>query len=344
MIGNKHRIGENMVALLELKQKLVRIYGKYETYITPLLRFLLAFVTFMMINSSIAYMKAISKTPIALILAALCSILPVNVLIMVAAIVVLLDLYALSLEVCLVGLLLFVFIYFVYFRCAPKNGYNAVLLPVCFKLGIPYIVPVGSGLLTEIYSVVSVVCGTVVYFFLKGVRENETTLSSAASEAESATSKIVIALNQLLKNKEMFLVVAVFAAATIIVYIVRKMEIDNAWTIAWISGIVFQTVGLIAGYLLLGISGKITGVVVGALVSSVIAVIMQFMFFNVDYTRTERLQFEDDEYFYYVKAVPKSVITGQDKQLKHFHKNEEKERLTKKKFAEEMDIDEELLN
>ena len=68
------------------------------------------------------------------------------------------------------------------------------------------------------------------------------------------------------------------------------------------------------------------------------------MFFNVDYSRTERLQFEDDEYYYYVKAVPKSVITGSEKKVKHFHKNEEKERMTTKKFAQEMDIDEELLD
>ncbi|MBQ8280016.1 MAG: hypothetical protein IJZ23_09275 [Roseburia sp.] len=333
-----------MVALLELKEKLVRIYGKYEAYITPLLRFLLAFVAFMLINANIGYMKMISSTPIALILAAVCSVLPVNAMIALAALVILLDLYALSLEVCVVGVLLFAFIYFVYFRFSPRYGYNAVLMPVCFKLGIPYIMPVGSGLLGEMYSVVSVICGSVIYFFLRGVHENETALSSAAESAGGATSKIVIAINQLLMNKEMFLVVAIFAVTTIVVYIIRRMDIDNAWLIAWIAGILFETIGLISGYLLLGISGKIVGVILGGIVSAGIALVLQFMFFNVDYTRTERLQFEDDEYYYYVKAVPKAVIAGSDKKVKHFHRNEEKERLTRKKFAEEMDIDEELLN
>lgn len=335
---------KDMVALLEIKEKLVRIYGKYEAYITPLLRFLLALTAFLLINANIGYMKLISRTPIALILAAVCSVLPVNAMIAIAALVILLNLYALSLEVFIVGALIFVFIYFVYFRFSPRYGYNAVLAPVCFKLGIPYIIPVGSGLLGEMYSVVSVVCGSVIYFFLKGVHENETTLSSASDAGTGAASKITIALNQLLMNKEMFLVVAIFVIATIVAYIIRRMDIDNAWTVAWISGILFETIGLISGYLLLGMPGKIIGVVVGGIVSAAIAMGLQFMFFNVDYTRTERLQFEDDEYYYYVKAVPKSVITGSDKQVKHFHKNEEKERLTKKKFAEEMDIDEELLD
>ena len=332
-----------MVALLEIREKIVRFYGKNEAYVTPLIKFLLAFVSFMLINANIGYMQRISSMPVALILAAACSILPINGMIAIAAIVILLDLYALSLEVCLVGLLLFAFVYFVYFRFSPKYGYNAVLMPVCFKLGIPYIVPIGSGLLGEAYSVISVICGSVIYFFLNGVHANEATLSDAA-EAAGGASKIAIALNQFIGNKEMYLVVVVLAMATVIVYVVRRMDIDNAWAIAWISGILFETIGLIAGYLLLGISGKVLGAVLGGIVSCALAVVIQFMFFNVDYTRTERLQFEDDEYYYYVKAVPKSIIASSDKQVKHFNqKGDDKERLTKKRFAEEMDIDEELL-
>lgn len=333
-----------MVALLEIKEKLVQIYGKYEAYIIPLLRFLLGVITFTLINVNIGYMKMLSTMPVALILAAFCSVLPVNAMIALAAIVVLLDLYALALEVFVVGALIFAFIYFVYYRFSPRYGYNAVLMPVCFKLGIPYAVPIGSGLLGEMYSVVSVVCGSVIYFFLKGVHENEATLNSASDAGTSATSKITITLNQLLMNKEMFLVIAIFAIATIVVYIIRRLDIDNAWMIAWIAGVLIEIIGLISGYLLLGIPGKIFGVILGGGISAFLAWGMQFMFFNLDYTRTERLQFEDDEYYYYVKAVPKAVVTSSDKQVKHIHKNDDKERITKKKFAEEMDIDEELLN
>ena len=39
-----------MTTLLELKEKLVHFYGKNEVYITPIIRFLLAFASFLMIN------------------------------------------------------------------------------------------------------------------------------------------------------------------------------------------------------------------------------------------------------------------------------------------------------
>ena len=333
-----------MTTLLEIKEKLIRFYGKNEIYLLPVIKFVFALFTFLMINNSIGYMKFISRTPVALILALVCSVIPVNGMIVLAALVSLLDFYALSLEVCLVGLLLFAVIYFIYFRFAPKSGFNAILTPICFKLHIPYIVPVGTGLLSEAYSVISVACGTVLYFVIRGVGENANALGSAAEESDSSASKIVIALNQLVGNKEMYLVLVIFVIAALMVYLIRRLDIEHAWTIALMSGILFEMIGLTAGYLLLGISGRTVGVIAGSIVSGLIAFLIEFLFFNLDYSRTEKLQFEDDEYYYFVKAIPKSLVTEKDKQIKRFNGNGERERLNKKKFAEEMEIDENLLD
>lgn len=333
-----------MTTILELKEKMIRFYGRYEVYITPIVKFAVAFLIFCMINGNIGYMKSISRMPIALILALLCSILPAGGTIFLAAMVILADMYALSIEVCLVALILFVLIFFLYFRFAPQNGVSVLLTPICFKLNIPYVMPVGMGLLTEIYSVFALICGTVVYFFLHGVKENAALLGAAAEESAETNSKIVIALNQLLGNKEMFLVIGIMTAALIIVYIVRRMSIENAWQIAIISGVLFETVGMIAGYMMLGISGKTIPVLVGNIISAVSGLVLQFLFFNLDYSRTERLQFEDDEYYYYVKAVPKAYVPETDKKVKRFGGKDDKERLTKKQFARELDIDEDLLD
>ena len=48
------------------------------------------------------------------------------------------------------------------------------------------------------------------------------------------------------------------------------------------------------------------------MVSVVIALVYTFFAFAVDYTRTEYLQYEDDDYYYYVKAVPKIAVTARD--------------------------------
>ena len=48
------------------------------------------------------------------------------------------------------------------------------------------------------------------------------------------------------------------------------------------------------------------------MISMVIAAVYNFMIFAVDYSRTEYLQFQDDDYYYYVKAVPKITVSAPD--------------------------------
>ena len=52
---------------------------------------------------------------------------------------------------------------------------------------------------------------------------------------------------------------------------------------------------------------------------------MKLFFFSVDYSRTENVQFEDDEYYYYVKAVPKVGVQMPEKQVKHITEHQEQE-------------------
>ena len=61
---------------------------------------------------------------------------------------------------------------------------------------------------------------------------------------------------------------------------------------------------------------SIVGLIVGSVVSAALAKALEFFVFNVDYSRTEYVQFEDDEYYYYVKAVPKNTVAVPQKRVK----------------------------
>ena len=237
-----------------------------------------------MINTNIGFMEKISRFPVALLLALVCAILPTGAILWIGAIVVLADMYALSMEVALTALILFAILFFVYFRFAPKDGLTVVLTPLCFKLHIPYVMPVGSSLLRSAYSVIGVVCGTVVYYFLDGIHRNAGALMSAANaDEEQSSSKFDISVGQFLGNKEMYLVIVIFVITAIVVYLVRRMEVDNAWTLAIISGALIQIAGLFVGYIVLGVTGKTLWLIAGNIISLLIAFILQFLFMNLDY-------------------------------------------------------------
>ena len=349
-----------MTNLLEIKDRLIRFYSKYETYLFPVVKFIVAIVLFTAINMNVGFMEKISRFPIALILALVCAILPVNATIWLAAFVVLADMYALSMEVAVTTLVLFAALFFLYFRFAPKDGFAAVLTPVCFKLNIPYVMPIGCSLLRDAYSVVAIICGTVIYYFLDGIHQNSGTLKNVVTDGGTAatTSKFDISVGQLLSNKEMYLVIAIFTITAIVVYLVRRLEVDHAWTLAIISGVLIEVVGLFVGYLVLNVSGKTLGLLIGNILSLLISFVIQFLFMNLYYARTERVQFEDDDYYYYVKAVPKKMVAVKEVTVKHFGNTAsmgkridrskrtltpEEEETSRKVIAKELDIDEDLL-
>lgn len=344
-----------MTKIIEIKDKVFRFCAEYDSYLKYLYKFLAAFVLFNVINGSIGFMEKISTMPIALLLALICCLLPQSVTILAAGLLVLLNLYALSLEVALVAFLIFVLLFLLYFRFAPQDGMLFILTPIFFKLGIPYILPIGTGLLRKAYSVTAVICGTVAFYFVDGIHQNITTLGDAVAGGDGGTNvKITVTIGQLLGNKEMFLAVGIFALSAIMVSIIRKLSVDNAWKIAIISGVLVQISGLFAGYLLFNMSDKTAGMIIGNVIAMILGFVIEFLFMDLDYERTERVQFEDDDYYYFVKAVPKKMVTSTEKTVKHFgpsfmekrneRKKEEMKADSKKLIAEELDIDEDLLD
>lgn len=336
-----------MTQIYELKDKIIKFHAEYELYLKYVYKFIIAFALFWVINGKIGFMERIAEIPVSLILALVCSLLPIGMTLFVAAALVAAHLSVLSLEVAAAALLIFVLIIFVYFRFAPKDGLIVVITPILHTLGIPYLVTIGTGLLRNVYSVAAVACGTVVYYFVDGIYQNVVALQMTAAGARIDASKVTVSIEQLLFNKEMYLTVAVFVIAAIVVYLVRRLNMDHSWKVAILVGTLVQVAGLLTGYLIFDIQGRWVPMIVGSLISGVLALGIEFIFMDLDYTRTERVQFEDDEYYYYVKAVPKRSVTVTEKNITqftgfpHFGKKKKTEPVVRKRdIVQELGIDE----
>ncbi len=313
-----------MTELLLIKETIVNYVGKYEIYLKPLGKFLLALLALLIVNSSTGYMTKIDNFSIVLILALMCSFLPLNFIIVCSALFIVLHFYALSMECALVALILFLVLGLLYFRFAPKDGILVLLLPMCFFFKIPYVIPICAGLLATPVSAVSVACGVIVYYMVNYVTENVAGLS--ALEAEDMSGRFRYVIDGFLKNRTMFVVAIAFALTVIIVYLIRRLSIDHSWTIAIIAGTIAQMVTLLLGALLMDAEVSIAGIFLGSIVSAAIARIVEFIAFHMDYSRTETVQFEDDEYYYYVKAVPKIAVSRPEKTVKKINTNRKKKR------------------
>ena len=334
-----------MTRLYELKDKIIRFHAEYEVYLAYVYKFIAAFVLFCLINSKVGFMERIAELPVSLILALVCCLLPKGVTLLVATVLLTLHLNVLSTEVALAAILIFVMVFFVYFRFAPKDGMFVILTPLLHAIGIPYIAPIATGLLRNVYSVLAVVSGTIGYYFVDGIYQNVVVFQTTEVKAGVDVAKATVSVEQLLTNKEMYLTIVVFVITAIVVYVVRKPNIDHAWKVAILVGTLVQISGLLAGYLIFDIQGRWVPMLIGAVVSGLLSLGIEFFFMDLDYTRTERVQFEDDEYYYYVKAVPKRNVTVTEKtitQFPHFSKKKNDEAvISKRDIVTELGIDEE---
>ncbi len=321
-----------MTQLLVIREQLKKICGKYEVYLIPVGKFLTALITFLFINGNIGYMEKVAKFPIALILALLCSFLPLNFIIICSAFLSLLHVYALSMECALILGIIYLLMFLLYFRFSPKDTFVVILTPICCMLQIPYAIPLSLGLIGTPASVVSVSCGVVVYHILRYIKESANALS--ALDADGMMAKFKYLIDGIVGNKEMFVMVIAFAVTVILVYIIRRMNIDYAWTIAIIVGGLADILILLIGDLMYTTNIPIIGVILGSVLAFGVVKVLQFFVFNVDYARTERVQFEDDEYYYFVKAVPKiSISTPEVKVKKVSGKSSEKEEISEESRA-----------
>lgn len=297
-----------MTALLELRENLKKIYSRNEAFILPVIKFLLGVIVLSIINGKMGYMTKLDNMAIVLIVSLLCSFLPTGFMAFFAMMFAVLHMYALSIETAAVGLVVFLLLYLLFLRFTAKEALVVVLTPVLCMLKLPYVMPVAMGLIGTPASCVSVGCGVVVYYLLQTVITNAPTINSMG--AEEATAKLHLLIDGMLGNKAMLVMIAAFAITVIVVYLIRRMSVDHSWTIAMVAGVMIEVMILLVGDLMYDTNLSIVSALLGAVVTLIACKIIEFFRFCLDYSRTEKVQFEDDEYYYYVKAVPKMTVAA----------------------------------
>jgi len=102
------------------------------------------------------------------------------------------------------------------------------------------------------------------------------------------------------------------------VYVIRTREIDYAPEMAIVTGGIVNLLAFLIADLTNAVElpMSILQLILGTVGACVLAFIIQYFKCALDYSAVERVQFEDDDYFYYVKAVPKMKVATQQNDIK----------------------------
>lgn len=299
-----------MMGLLVFKERLKEFYARFEIYITPVIKFIFSLLAFALMNKNIGFMSKLTAGYIPLVLALVCSFLPYGAISFLAASFMLVHLSGISIEITLVMAVFILVVGLLYYGFQPGDSYLLVLTPVFFLLKIPYAIPLIVGLSGSVVSVIPVSCGVFIYYALLYVKQNAGVLTNDMSVDEVV--KFMQLMKSLMSNKLMLVMVTAFALSLVVVAVTRSLSVDYSWIIAIVAGTIAQLGVIFIGDIAADVSVSVIGLLAGILISIVIAGIYIFFVFAVDYSRTEYVQFEDDDYYYYVKAVPKLTVSAPD--------------------------------
>ena len=302
-----------MTALLEFKQRLKGFFGKYEAYLKPVWKFLLSFVYFIWINQNMGYMEELNSIFIVLILSLICSILPSAVTVFAGFLLMTGHCYMLGLEVAVFMLLLIIFMLILFLRFSAGKNIMLVVSPLAFAFDLPALLPICGGLLGTAVSALPAGCGVIVFHFIRLLRSQSLVLQSPETDM---LTKVTILADGLMQNWEMWLTVAAVVVAFLLVYLIRTRSFDYAWRIAIVAGGAAYVLVLFIGGFYLGVSVNVVSTALFAVIAVLIGMLLELFVFGGDYTRAERLEYEDDEYYYYVKAVPKASVATSERSIK----------------------------
>ncbi len=296
-----------MTSLLVWKEHMKAFYAKNSMIIQPALRFLFGLCTYISLNQALGYMTELKNPVVVLVMALVSAVLPWGVMAFLTGCLMLGHIYAVSIEMALITLILLLVIATLYYGFKPGDSVLMILTPMAFALRIPYAVPLLVGLGGGLFSVIPVSCGVFLYYLLLYVKQNAGVLTN-----NDATVDIVQKYTQIIQsvvfNRTMMVMAAACALGILAVYLIRRLSIDYSWVVAIAAGALIQLLVIFMGDFLFSVSVPVIPMVLGLAASCALALVYNFFIFSVDYTRTEYVQFEDDDYYYYVKAVPKMTV------------------------------------
>lgn len=303
-----------MTILYVFRENVTKFLQKYHSFAKPILKFLVAFILFHSLNSMYGYASFLNGTAVVIGLSFISAFLSLGILFFLSGIVTIVHLMSLSLEIAVIYIFIFVIAYLLYIRLEIKSSLPMIFVPILFLIKLPFLAPILVGMFLGPVAIVPTVFGVLLYNYSVYAKDAVALINTTSSGENMKAYTYII--DQILKDQVMLVTIIVFALVITITWLIYRLAKDYAWQYAIVFGGLANIILFLAGVYMNEINIHIINIIIGTVIAVVIALVIQFFRCVVDYSRIENVQFEDDEYYYYVRAVPKVTISAKDVRIK----------------------------
>ncbi|MBQ9032544.1 MAG: hypothetical protein IJ106_14000 [Parasporobacterium sp.] len=305
--------------MTEIKNRIDDYYLKHPTIAGFATRFVISILALLLLRFNIGFNPILSNIFFVVLFAAVCSFIPAKFMTLALVAYAAVQIFSLSTGLGVLAGILFLIMYLIYFRFDEKTGYAIVLVPLLCIIKLPFLAPVVLAIVASSGTIVSILLGFFAYYFLHYLQMNTAVFMGATDATE--IRKMSMALSGLFSYREMWFTMACVMLAFFAAYYLKKININKSGYMAISIGTgIYLILTLISNLLCDSMTyNKLFWIVIGSVITCFLGMIITDLVLPLDYSRTELLEFEDEEYKYFVRAVPKASVTRTSIKIKRIY-------------------------
>lgn len=286
--------------LHNIKLRFDEMYFSNTPIFKIILKIVFAMIIFTTINFSLSDKSFIVVILLSLLLSVVLSFLPTSIMILAAFILVAYDMYYISVVLLGIYVLMLMIMYLLVYRICSDKWILVALAIFLFLIKLPYLVPLLLGITFSVSIIIPAIFAVAIGYIVQ-VASNTVSHSISANDSLSKISGLV---TDLASDKSIILWILVTCITIIVIDIIKKLKIKNSKEVGLVVGTAVQLVLIFVLNSVFTIGLNVLVVVLLSVVSLIIAIGTFWMFFPLNYSKEEYLEFYDDEYYYCVRAIP----------------------------------------
>ncbi len=312
-----------MKNIVNIVNKIEEFYYAHKSIMSYVSRVVILFVSLVILREHAGYNTLLTNFLVIILISVLGAFAPFKFFLLVVLAYVTVQMFSISLAIGLVTVIVLAIMYLLFYRYSPEYGIVLILTPILFLIRLELVIPILLAVVAPTISSIAMLFGTVFFYLIKFVDVNAASLTQATGLSELEKGQML--LTGVFSNYEFLYMIITMFAVFMLVHFLKKISINYSSEIAIASGTGLFIILTIASELIFGTitTDNLLGFLIGGIVSGAIVYFMNMIKRPLDYTRTELIEFEDEEYQYYVRAVPKASYEKEIVNVKKINKRKE---------------------
>ncbi|MBQ9232811.1 MAG: hypothetical protein IJ167_02080 [Lachnospiraceae bacterium] len=325
-----------MSGLIQVRDAIRNFLRRFDEVISPIFYFIAAWFMFWSINNLYGYSELFERGIVTFLLSVICALVSAPMAVLIGCVVIIFNCFFVAKEIGIIAVLVFIIIYCMYMRMFPDCAWILFFVPIMYIFKMTYAIPLIVAIFAGASGIVPAAIGIFLYKFAIGVSDINSMLLTAVKKEDVDIYSYLI--DNVLKDKDMLLTAIVFAIVILLTFFIYRLPFDYSWYVAIGAGGIINVLTFMVVGVMMDMEIPFGSLVFGSFVGILVTVVVQICKRLVDYSRKEVVQFEDDDYYYYVKAVPKYGVAEKKKTVKKItgQDNSQAEKKVQKNVSENM--------